>query len=506
MGASGTSFTRRTFLKGSAGLAAIAGLTACGKKGTGASDSTGGSTGGTMKYYISNPTSIDPYDIEEFNGVAVSYQLFDPLTIFNFSTEKLEGLSAESWESNDSADTWTFKIRKGLKFHDGTDVTAKSFKYGWERLCNPKAGSAPSVVSYHLQLVKGYDDMINGKATELAGVTCPDDYTLKVELSAPYADFPYVTSCTPLSPIPDCAKKDFAAYTKAPVGNGPFKMDGAWKDDQYINLKRFDDYAGPNTASVDGVNFSIQKDADTAFREFEAGNLDVCDIPTGRIKETEGSYGTSKDGFTATPGNQTLTGEVLYTEYLAYNVNDEVLSNVKVRQAMSLALNRQKICDTLYEGTAKPAGDIVPPGIRGNDESTWAYTAYDKDKAEKLLDEAGYKADSSGDRGIKIDFMVSSSSSTDEFTMMINDWKAVGITVTIDQMEYASMLTKYTDGTFQLGSRGWTRARLPDRLDGKVPAGIARVDRRLPHHGQLPPAPHVHRGGRQRVPLLQQQV
>lgn len=456
MEAGGNSFTRRTFLKGSAGLAAIAGLTACGKKGAGSSDSAGGSAGGTMKYYISNPTSIDPYDIEEFNGVAVSYQLFDPLTVFNFSTEKLEGLSAESWESNDSADTWTFKIRKGLKFHDGTDVTSKSFKYGWERLCNPKAGSAPSVVSYHLQLVKGYDDMINGKATELAGVTCPDDYTLKVELSAPYADFPYVTSCTPLSPIPDCAKKDFDTYTKAPVGNGPFKMDGTWKDDQYINLKRFDDYAGPNTASVGGVNFSIQKDADTAFREFEAGNLDVCDIPTGRIKETEDSYGASKDGFTATPGNQTLTGEVLYTEYLAYNVNDKVLSNVKVRQAMSLALDRQKICDTLYEGTAKPAGDIVPPGIKGNDESTWTYTAYDKDKAEKLLDEAGYKADSNGDRGINIDFMVSSSSSTDEFTMMINDWKAVGITVTIDQMEYASMLSKYTDGTFQLGSRGWT--------------------------------------------------
>ena len=150
MGASGTGFTRRTFLKGSAGLAAIAGLTACGKKGTGASDSTGGSTGGTMKYYISNPTSIDPYDIEEFNGAAVASQLFDQLTVYDYDTEELKPSVAESWESSDDAATWTFHIKQGLKFHDGTDVTAKSFQYAWNRICNPNTTAAPSSAAYHM--------------------------------------------------------------------------------------------------------------------------------------------------------------------------------------------------------------------------------------------------------------------------------------------------------------------------------------------------------------------
>ena len=458
----GISMDRRSFVKGAAAAGAAMGLAACSSGSTGSSASSSSSTStdatasATISCYIDNPTSIDPFDIEEFNGAAVAAQLFDPLTRYDYATEELKPLTAESWDSNDSADTWTFHIKKGLKFHDGTDVTANSFKYAWNRICNPKTTDSPSVVSYHLALVKGYDDVVNGKADELTGITCPDDYTLKVELASPYADFPFVVCCTPLSPIPDCAKDNFATYSKAPVGNGPFMMDGSWEDGQFINMKKFSDYGGDKPAKVGGVNFSIQKDTDTAFLEFQAGNLDLCDIPAGRIKETAATYGESEDGYTVSPGKQTLLGQVMYTEYLAYNVNDPILSNKLVRQAMSLAIDRQSLCDTLYESTATPSGDIVPPGIAGNDESTWVYTAYDVDKANALLDQAGYPADASGGRGITLSIMVNSSRSTDEFVAMQANWAAVGITVNIDQLEYATMLSRYVDGTFQLGSRGWT--------------------------------------------------
>ena len=458
----GISMDRRSFVKGAAAAGAAMGLAACSSGSTGSSASSSSSTStdatasATISCYIDNPTSIDPFDIEEFNGAAVAAQLFDPLTRYDYSTEELKPLTAESWDSNDSADTWTFHIKKGLKFHDGTDVTANSFKYAWNRICNPKTTDSPSVVSYHLALVKGYDDVVNSKADELTGITCPDDYTLKVELASPYADFPFVVCCTPLSPIPDCAKDNFATYSKAPVGNGPFMMDGSWEDGQFINMTKFSDYGGDEPANVGGVNFSIQKDTDTAFLEFQAGNLDLCDIPAGRIKETAATYGESEDGYTVSPGKQTLLGQVMYTEYLAYNVNDPILSNKLVRQAMSLAIDRQSLCDTLYESTATPSGDIVPPGIAGNDESTWVYTAYDVDKANALLDQAGYPADASGSRGITLSIMVNSSRSTDEFVAMQANWAAVGITVNIDQLEYATMLSRYVDGTFQLGSRGWT--------------------------------------------------
>lgn len=451
---------RRAFLQASFASAATVSLAACGKNTAGASKSgdtqASSKNGGTIKCAIDNPTSIDPYDIEEFNGAAVAFQLFDPLTYYDYSSEALQPLSAERWEPNETADVWTFYIKKGLKFHDGSDVTSRSFKFAWERLCNPKTGEAPSVVSYHLAMVKGYDEMLAGSSTELVGVSCPDDYTLKVELVGAYADFPFVVSCTPLAPVPESAKDDFAAYGRAPIGNGPFMMDGEWVDGQYINLKRFEDYGGDAKAHVDAINFNIYKNTDTAFREFEAGNLDLCDIPAGRIKDTVEKYGESLDGFTATKDHQTLLGQVLYTEYLAYNVEDPILSNPKVRQAMSLAINRQNICDSLYEGTATPAGDIVPPGIKGNDESTWRYCDYDVERAKKLLDEAGYPAAADGTRGISLSIMVNSSRSTDEFVILQGDWKAVGINVTIDQLEYAVMLDRYVAGTYQLGSRGWT--------------------------------------------------
>lgn len=448
--------SRRAFITGSMAAVAAAGLAACGKTESTSGGGDAEATGGTINYYIDNPTSIDPYDVEEFNGAAVAFQIFDPLTVYDYPTETLKPLTAESWEANETADTWTFHIRKGLKFHDGTDVTAKSFQYAWNRLCNPKSGTAPSVVSYHLAQVKGYDAVVNGEAEELEGLSCPDDYTFQVELTAPYADFAYVTCCTPLSPIPDCAKDDFAAYGKKPIGNGPFMMSEDWADGQYIELVKFPDYGGDDAAKVDGVHFAILKDGDTAFREFEAGNLDVCDIPSGRVKETVEKYGESEDGYTGTKDKQTLLGTVMYTEYWAFNVNDPILSDKRVRQALSLALNRQNVCDTLYEGYATPAGDIVPPGIKGNDESIWTYDAYDPDKAAQLLDEAGYPANADGKRDLNLTISVTATRSTDEVVMMQNDWDKIGVTVTIDQKEYATLLQEYIDGTYQIGSRGWT--------------------------------------------------
>lgn len=128
------SMNRRTFIKGGAAAVAATSLAACGQRSSGG----GKPSGGTINYAITNPTSIDPFDIEEFYGAAVASQLFDQLTTYDYDTEEIKPSVAESWESSDEAATWTFRIKQGLKFHDGSDVTAKSFQYAWNRLCNPK--------------------------------------------------------------------------------------------------------------------------------------------------------------------------------------------------------------------------------------------------------------------------------------------------------------------------------------------------------------------------------
>lgn len=454
MAISNHAIDRRSFMKGCIATGACLALAGLGRDAS-IAHADEKATGGIVSYYIANPTSIDPFDLEEFNGVAVAFQLFDALTYYDFDTESLVGLAAESWESNEAADEWTFKIKEGCTFHDGTKVTAASFKYGWERLCSPNTAPNPSVVSYHLGMVEGYREMLSGEAEELAGVTCPDEMTLHVKLSAPYADFAYVVSAPALAPIPECAKDDFQTYTLAPVGNGPFKMKGTWQDGQYIELERYDGYAGGDKPLIDGVYFAIYKDKDTAFLEFQAGNLDEVDVPNQLYTMAVETYGEAPDGYTAQPGEQVLNGGMLYTSYLGLNVTDEKLADVRVRQALSLALNRQAICDTIYRGMAVPAGDIVPVAIEGNDESRWTYNVYDPEKAKALLDEAGYPAGDDGMRDLELSIYVSTSSNTIEFQLYVADWEAVGIKVNIEQMEYARMLDAYVAGTFQIGSRGW---------------------------------------------------
>ncbi len=452
------SMNRRTFVKGTAAASAMAALAACGKKSTDSSTTSGdGATGGTLNYYINNPTSIDPYDLEEDQGMQVGYQLFDALTTYDFENEALIGLAATSWDVNDAADEFTFHLVEGAKFHDGTTVTSKSFKQAWERIVSPTTSTAhASAIGYHLAMVEGYSELSTGDATELTGVTCPDDNTLVVKLSQSYADFTYVVMHPALSPVPDCALEDFDTFFYAPVGNGPFKMDGKWEDGQEINLVKFEDYSYGEVAKIDGIHFNIQKDVQTAYTEFQAGNLDVASVPTTQLKDAISQYGESEDGSTITPGHQVLTGAELSTYYLMCNVKDETMADLDLRKAISLAINRQAICDTVFEGTREPAGGILPPGIAGYQENTWEYVKYDVDAAKEILD-AKYPADADGKRGITVDITYNlDGDHKSVMEMVMADLAAVGIDTTSNTAEWASILTNtYPNGDFQMGRLGW---------------------------------------------------
>ena len=131
--------TRRSFVKGGLAASALAVLAGCGQKGGGEAATDGettAATGGTLRYYINNPVCIDPFNLQEDQGTQVGFQLFDSLTQYNFQESKLECLACESYDVNDDATEFTFHL-KAAKFHDGTDVKAANWKYGWERIVNP---------------------------------------------------------------------------------------------------------------------------------------------------------------------------------------------------------------------------------------------------------------------------------------------------------------------------------------------------------------------------------
>lgn len=448
----GTMMNRRTFVQGGLAASALTALAACGKKG-GSGGSGGDANDNFIKFYINNPVAIDPYNTQESEGTQVEHILFDALTDYDWDKGELVAKAAESWEINDAADEFTFHLVKGATFHNGDPVDAASFKRGWERICDPNM-TTPSEIRYHLDPVVGAAEMAAGEATELAGVTCPDESTLVVKLTAPMADFPYVCVHPALAPVPQAALDDPEAFLTAPIGNGPFKMDGEWVADQYINVVRYDDYYG-DPAKVDGIYFSIQKDPDTAFREFEAGNIDFTSIPSGRLGEVSDKYGLAEDGYTVTPGAQTLTGAEVSIYYLVVNVEDEVMGDPVVRKAFSLAINRQNICDTVFEGTRQPADCIFPRIIDDDAGNIWDGCEYDLDAAAALLDEK-YPAGADGKRGISITLSYNSGGGHEDIMSIIQgDLEKIGVEVTQESLEWAAYLQNLSDGNFQVGRLGW---------------------------------------------------
>ena len=406
--------------------------------------------GGTFNFYISEPAFIDPYNLQESEGTQVGQAVFDSLVSFDPITSEVKPAAAVSWESNEDATVWTFKLVEGAKFHDGSDVTADDFKYAWERICTP---ANESEISYHLGAVKGYDAMQAETATELEGVKVVDDYTLEVTLNYGFADFEYVVGHPALAPVPkEAVEADPAAFSDMPIGNGPFKMAEPWAHDQYIKIVKFDDYYG-DEPNIDGVDFKILADQDTAFLEFEAGNLDFTQIPTGRIQETVDKFGESPDGYTLNPGEQVSLGAEQAIYYLLVNTTDPALKDPKVRAALSMAIDRQDICDKVFEGTRTPATGIVPPGIVGHEPNAFPYAKYDVEAAKAMLAEAGFP-NGEGFPTISLEYN-SGSGHEDILQLVQEDLKAIGVNGELVGSEWAQYLDKLGAKDYQVGRLGW---------------------------------------------------
>lgn len=433
---------------------------------TGGSATTEVQKGGTLAYYLGDAAYIDPYNTQESEGTQVEQALFDSLTAFDpLKPDNVVPAAADSWEPNADGSVWTFKLNKNGKFADGTPVTANDFIYAWNRIANPKTKNTltkevdASIIAYHLAPVKGFADVQAGKATEMSGLKAVDDYTLEVTLDYAFADFPYIVGHPALAPVPKKYVEEGVDYsgTKVafgdmPVGNGPFKMAEPWKHDQYIKVVRNDEYAGEQP-NIDGIDFKIFKDPNTAFTEFEAGTLDFAQIADGKIKESVTKYGESENGYTANPGKQALLGPENAVYYLVVNLKNKDMQNDNLRKAISLAINRPAICDLAYEGTREPADNIVPPGIAGYTAGAWPEAKYDVEAAKKALADAGFPE---GKGAPEITITYNNDGGHEKVMQLVqSDLKAIGLTAKFDTADFPNTLKKYDAGNFQIGRLGW---------------------------------------------------
>ena len=278
--------------------------------------------GGTLNYYINEPAFIDPVNLQESEGTQVGNAVFDSLVAFDPKTSAVIPAAAETWEANADATVWTFHLVAGAKFQDGTPVTAADFKYAWERICNPVNKSE---ISYHLAAVKGYAEMQAAPtATELSGVKVSRRQHPGSDARPSRSVTSSTWSATRLSaPVPkEEVEKDPEGLRRHAYRQRPLQDGRALEHDQYIKVVRFDDYYG-DKALLDGVDFKIFKDEETAFLEFQAGNLDFTHHP---VRSGEGdqwpSSARAPTASTVYPGKQVADSDRRSSIYYVLINND----------------------------------------------------------------------------------------------------------------------------------------------------------------------------------------
>ncbi|MFP5253312.1 MAG: ABC transporter substrate-binding protein [Actinomycetes bacterium] len=358
----------------------VLGLAACGggsdtenEGGDNPASSPTGAPGGTYTAEITEPSYLAPASNCYESECSIILDLVnDPLVTTDFESGELifDGL-AESIEANEEQTVWTIKLKEGRTFHNGEPVDAEAFARAWNYSADPE--NAQSTAGF-MTRIEGA-----GEGKEMTGLKVVDDTTLEVTLKAPFSQFGQMLSYAPaFAPIAQECLDDIKACNEKPIGTGPYQMDGQWRHDQGITVTKWADYQGEQPAQADTIEFKMYTSTTAAFRDFQNGGLDVYQVLTDEYLEAKGQYG---DKIIENP-SATLT-------YLGFPVEQKPFDDVKVRQAISMAIDRQLIVDQVLNGLAYPSTDIVTPPIPGSRDDACTYCVHDPEAAKQLLEESG---------------------------------------------------------------------------------------------------------------------
>jgi oligopeptide transport system substrate-binding protein len=339
--------------------------------------------GGTLRLGLSiDPASIDPRFVADEEGELVVGALFEPLVRLDDRARVVPG-AAERWEVDDEGQEFTFELRDAT-FHDGSPVTAEDFVRSFTRIADGTA-DPPSFLAYLLEPIEGAaETQLEGG--ELAGLEAVDESTLRIRLTSPSPGFLRTLTHPSLVPLPAAAEDDPEAFAEEPIGNGPFAMAGPREPEAFLRLTRFADHHTP--PRLDEVVLQVYPDDASRDRQWEDladGQLQVADVPPGRLDAARETYGSSTDGYTG-PG--VLDG-ITSTVYLyGFDTTREPFDDPRVRRAISLAIDRETLADEVMQGTRVPATAIVPPSIPGAQADACDHCRHDPEAALAELEAA----------------------------------------------------------------------------------------------------------------------
>ncbi len=374
-----------THAKWAACAAAVAlAATACG--GGGSSGGGGGDGSAVVSASWGDPQNpLEPANTNEVQGGKVLDMVFRGLKRYDPKTGKAEDMLADKIETTDSQN-FTVTVKSGWKFSNGEAVTAKSFVDAWNYGASLKNNQKNA---YFFGYIDGYDkthpDSGSQSADTLSGLKVTGTNTFTVKLTQKFSTFPDTLGYAAYSPLPQTFFSDHAAWLKKPVGNGPYTIASYTKGSE-MQLKKWAGYTGADKAQNDGVTLKVYTDNNTAYTDLLAGNLDlVDDIPASQLKNVKSDLGNR---YINTPA-----GIIQTLAFPYYDKDWNKSGSEKVRQGLSMAINRDQITNTIFQKTRTPATDWTSPvlGTEGGFQDGLCGDAckYNPTEAKKLVQEGG---------------------------------------------------------------------------------------------------------------------
>lgn len=418
-----------------------------------------------------NPETLDPALNSSVDGANTIITIFEPLLLIDENNEIIPG-QAESYTVSEDGLTWTFTMRDGLKWSDGSDLTAKDFEYSFKRMADPN--TAAPYAETAVGMIAGFDEAqgnpdADGNPTTdpnpdaLQVVASEDGKTLTITLSYPCSYFDKLAAFAALSPVQQATvEANGDAWCTTPetfVSNGPY-MITEWTPSERIVLSKNPNYVGGwDTSKIvsDNITLLLLEDSSASYAAYNSGEAQlVKDVPTDEIP----SLTKAEDG------GDFYVDTILGTYYISLNDQREPFTDPNVRKALSLAIDREYVADVIMQGTYSPAYNIVGPGImdaegkgefidNANGGEGYISSDYEAnlEEAKQLLADAGYPDGegfptitySANDAGYHIPVA--------EYLQQA--WGELGITMNIDKVDWASFLPLRRAGDFDISRNGW---------------------------------------------------
>ena len=431
-------------------------------------ESTGTASGFTVQLG-SNPETLDPALNSAIDGANTLITVFEPLLLIDENNEVIPG-QAESYTVSDDGLVWTFTMRDGLKWSDGSDLTAKDFEYSFKRLAAPDTAApyAETVVG----MIDGYADATgnpdaDGNMTTepdfdaLNVVASEDGKTLTVTLSYPCAYFDKLAAFAAMSPVQQATvEANGDAWCTEPdtyICNGPYYI-SEWVPSERLVLAKNPNYVGGWDSSKivsDTITLLLLEDSSASYAAYNSGEAQlVKDVPTDEIP----SLTKAEDG------GDFYVDTILGTYYVTLNDQREPFTDPNVRKALSLAIDRDYVANTIMQGTYTPAYNLVGPGIvdesgmfydNANDGKTYISDDYEAnlEAAKQALADAGYP---NGEGFPTIEYSTNDAGyHTPVAEYLQQAWGELGITVNINKVEWASFTPLRRAGDYDASRNGW---------------------------------------------------